>query len=348
MAGLRHFLDELFSAGPVPFERFMHEALYHPEFGYYAAHVPAIGPRGDFATSASLAPVLGTAVARWIEAEWAALPEAPAVHLVEAGPGDGHLMRRILTALPGRLRRRLRVHLAEISPRLEEAQRESLARHRKRITWHRGMDAVMEHINRTAPGPALVVSNELVDAFPVRVFRPARTGGPAPPPDELHLTYGDDLLSEAWLPARDVPDSTAFTAGFPAGQRLEVHDSYRRSLQSWVPRLGAGAILTIDYGGPVEDLYDRRPNGSLRAYFRHQRFEGAGLYARFGRQDLTADVNFSDLAAWGDGLGLETVSLCSQGEFLRRHASPKAGVEAYLADPRGPGEAFRVLHQRKR
>jgi SAM-dependent MidA family methyltransferase len=53
--------------GVIPVERFMKEALYHPEFGYYTAHIRDVGPRGDFSTSATRGEELGTAIARWIE-----------------------------------------------------------------------------------------------------------------------------------------------------------------------------------------------------------------------------------------------------------------------------------------
>jgi SAM-dependent MidA family methyltransferase len=63
-------------------------------------------------------------------------------------------------------------------------------------------------------------------------------------------------------------------------------------------------MLTIDYGAnSAEEIYDRRPGGTMRAYHRQQRIEGGGIYARFGRQDLTSDVNFADLVRWGEALG---------------------------------------------
>ena len=40
--------------GAIPFERFMQEALYHPDLGYYSANIRGIGKKGDFSTSATL------------------------------------------------------------------------------------------------------------------------------------------------------------------------------------------------------------------------------------------------------------------------------------------------------
>ncbi len=70
-----------------------------------------------------------------------------------------------------------------------------------------------------------------------------------------------------------------------------------------------------------------------------------------GGEDLTSDVNFLDLTRWGEQLGLETVQLSTQGEFIRKWANPlSAGqqlADRYISDESGMGEALKVLHQRK-
>ena len=71
---LKTWLAALFeqNGGAIPFERFMAEALYHPDFGYYTRHIRTVGgSRGDFATSATLSELLGEAIAAWIEQETA-------------------------------------------------------------------------------------------------------------------------------------------------------------------------------------------------------------------------------------------------------------------------------------
>jgi SAM-dependent MidA family methyltransferase len=80
----------------------------------------------------------------------------------------------------------------------------------------------------------------------------------------------------------------------------------------------------------------------LRAYYKQERIEGAGIYQRFGKQDLTVDVNFTDLQNWGDEFDFDMVSESSQAEFLNRFGE---GDDAMAGS--GPGEAFRVLEQRR-
>ena len=139
----------------------------------------------------------------------------------------------------------------------------------------------------------------------------------------------------------------------PVGQRVERHDSYHSWIKAWAPHWKSGSMLTIDYGDVREMLYDRRPEGSLRAYWKHNRYTGRDLYARFGKQDLTADVNFSDLIAWGEALDWKTLLYTSQREFMAEYqpGSPSpspfssSSIITTLGDAGDARNAFRVLEQ---
>lgn len=109
-------------------------------------------------------------------------------------------------------------------------------------------------------------------------------------------------------------------------------------------------MLTIDYGGRFPDYYRRKPAGTLRAYFSQLRLDEFGeFFQRAGSQDLTADVNFSDLMRWGADLGFGDGRLLSQREFLlgrlpalEARARQESAL-AFLLDPDGAGGAFCVL-----
>ncbi len=342
---LRAFLNTQFAAsgGRMPFERFMELALYDPDFGYYTKHIAGVGGRrADFATSATLSPILGQAVAGWLRDEIAhhGWRKKNHWHLVEVGGGDGSLARVLLDALTWRERRRVNYHLVEISPVLETAQRETLGRRSGNVVWHR---AIAQAIT-AASGEALVFSNELVDAFPARLLRWNAQRAAA---DEIWVEYDPERgLREIFVET----DESA-PAPFTDGQRFERHDSYRRWLQSWAPLLRRGSMLTIDYGGSdAAEIYAKRPAGTLRGYHRHQRCDGPMIYRHFGRQDLTCDVNFSDVQAWGEALGWQTVALQTQADFFRQQLGEQSFAEsratAFLLDPEGAGGAFQVLAQR--
>lgn len=313
------------------FDRFMAKALHDPEHGYYSRRITGVGRQGDFTTAPTFSEVPARALAHWIGT---ALRETKCRHLIEIGPGEGTLAEAILRHLPWLTRRRLQLHLVETSARLASIQQSRLGKH---ALWHRSIADAL----RAADGRALIYSNELVDAFPVRRFRHAESGW-----TELYLETSTSSASprEVWFPADSLPDSSLFSQTYPPGQIIEVHDSYREWLRGWLPLWQAGRMLTIDYGAPAASLYHRRPCGSLRAYLFQQRLEGPEIYQNPGRQDITADVNATDLQRWTEPWAV-TRSLLTQAEFLQPHILPGRPEDTYLTDPNGAGGAFFVLEQ---
>ena len=322
-----HFLRELQESlgGCIPFERWMHEALYRSEFGYYTAKIREFGRRGDFTTWPALDEGPGRAIARW------ALENRPAGrwNLIEVGAGSGELAASIMKTTGWW--NRPRYHIVEISPRLRQIQQKHLG---SNATWHASVPEALA----AAGGRALIFSNELVDAFPCRVFKKEPGGW-----RELALRLEGGRIVEEWL-TRPLPASTVFSYPWPHGQRVEVQESYRVWMRGWLPAWQAGKMLTIDYGNTCPALYFRRPGGTLRAYAHHQRLEGHDAYAGFGLRDLTADVNFSDLQ---EESAFSATTLTTLAEFIAKH-DPSPGRDRTgdaLHSPGGAGEAFKVLTQ---
>lgn len=259
--------------GQVPFERWMAEALYHPRFGYYTASIRGLGRRGDFTTWPQLHRSLARAIARWVRSR-----KMP--HVVEVGAGTGELAAAVRRELGFFFKPHH--HIVEISPILQEQQRKRLGR---AVTWHPTVKDALE----ACRGEAVIYSNELVDAFPCRVFQKHGEAW-----WELALRVEGAAVREVWLDSPR-PESTVFAHDWPEGQRVEVQESFRHWLAEWLPAWRSGAMLTIDYGENAPDLYLRRPRGTLRSFVHHQRKEGEGVYMGFGQRDITLDVNFSDL-----------------------------------------------------
>lgn len=329
MPDLRDFLERTFAArgGAMPFEEFMALALYDPVHGYYTRGIADVGgARGDFATSATLSDALARAIAKWIVGEIAVQGWRGPVAVIEVGGGNGALAAEVLKALGWWRRRSIRYHLVEVSPVLRELQRKRLGRS---VNWHETITGALDAVG----GKALIFSNELVDAFPVQwlVFHEGTWR-------EILVRYESGRLSETF---RDYDGPTPDLTDPGEGQRVEQRPAFRNWLEETAAALHKGSMLTIDYGAATADeVYHRRPGGTLRAYHRHDRIEGGGIYARFGKQDLTSDVVFSDLVRWGGELGWENIALASQREFLVRFGAATdfpAGEEL--------GESFRVLMQ---
>ncbi|GAA5484691.1 SAM-dependent methyltransferase [Haloferula sargassicola] len=306
--------------GALRFDEFMAAALYDPALGYYGRRIREVGRRGDFSTSASLGGLLGEAVAAWARG---AMKSTGCRDLIELGPGNGTLARQVRESFPWH--RRPRLHLVERSPALRAIQQQTLG---AKASWHDSLTAALA----ACGGRACVYSNEFVDAFPVRRFRREPTGWAE------QFVLPDASL---WRPCPSLPSSSIFERDWPPGHVVEVHDSFHHWLRQNLAGWKSGRMLTIDYGDEIHGLYHRQPGGSLRAYFHHQCLTGPEALARPGHQDLTADVNFTDLARWLAPVAAR-VSLKSQSAFLADHAD-NSGADRFLADPDGAGGAFLVL-----
>lgn len=302
----------------------MRRALYDPKRGYYARRITGVGRGGDFTTAPMLSGVPARAIAAWAAR---AMRETGCRDLIEIGPGEGNLAAGVMGSLPWYIRWRTRLHLVETSGPLAAIQRKVLG---GRAVWHETPAAALA----ACGGRAVIYSNELVDAFPVRKFRQTTDGW-----CELAVSFeANGKAIESLLPPAPLPDSSSFGLGHPPGQWIEVHDSYRRWLSGWLPQWKAGRMLTIDYGSAAETLYHRRPRGTVRGYLVQQRLEGPEIYQNPGRQDLTADVNFTDLMRWSEPWTSRR-KLESLGDFLAEHNCE--------ADPdlAAAGGAFLVLEE---
>lgn len=303
----------------------MAAALYHPECGYYSHELRAIGARGDFSTWATLDGSLAVALVRWLR-QWS----GRRLRIVEAGAGTGQLAGDVLKRFPWW--RRPDIEIIETSPVLRAAQRRMLGRRAKFFAHPADL-----------PGhfPRLLYANELVDAFPCRVFRMDRTGW-----QELHFGIGEGKGRALWLDAPDLPASTRFD--FPArpGDTVEIHESFFPWLNHLCARPDLKGFVLIDYGS-VEPRQNPPPGGTLRGYLRHQPLRGGELFKSFGRIDLTADVHFPDLARIVEASGAFDVRLVPLRRFLLDHSAVPEDKPG-LFTPGGAADCFHVLEAIRR
>jgi len=319
----------------------MSHALFAEKTGYYTNHITTVGRRGDFSTSATVDTLLGRAIANWISSH----PTIKTV--IEIGAGDGSLMQSVRNQLGWWERKKRHWLMVEKSPVLAALQQQKLG---KAVRW---MDSI-ETALQAGDGESLIYHNELVDAFPVKWLQWNSIDNRW---DEVFLIKEEGRQWKEQFQKAENLDETRFTAlkhwrsdsppPHPS-QRVALHASYDQWLASWAPHWKQGAMLTMDYGDIFPGLYYRRPSGTVRAYWRHQMITGQQIYERMGQQDITTDVNFTDLKNWGQMLNWETVRLITQSEFLAplltgREPNP---AEAFLMDENGAGSAFKVLEQR--
>ena len=315
------------SAG-LSFESFMAHALYDKGIGYYSRSISTVGGCGDFTTTAEISPALAAAVASWAAA---AMKSNGCRTLIELGPGSGKLAEQVWQRLPMTARWRSRHLLVESSSNLQIVQKNR--RGLRHARWHLTVEDALSECD----GIACLYSNEFFDAFPVRIFEKSADSW-----QELYVGLnGQELIAESLRPVDVLPDSTVWRVPFPLGQRVEIHQCVKTWLEKFMACWRGGAMLGIDYGAEAQRLYQRRPKGTIRAYLAHQRLEGAGVYQNIGLQDLTADVNFSDLMAWSESF-VGAQQLQTQADFLSPFADPVSPGDRHAIDPAGAGGAFQV------
>jgi SAM-dependent MidA family methyltransferase len=123
--------------------------------------------------------------------------------------------------------------------------------------------------------------------------------------------------------------------------------------------LERGFVVAIDYGYAREEQLAGRHRGTLKAIRQHS--VSANPYEAPGEQDITADVNFTALAAIAEKQGMSPQNLVTQSQFLLgigeanefgdafedcRLPQERAKVALqlkHLVTPAGMGESFHVL-----
>jgi SAM-dependent MidA family methyltransferase len=124
-------------------------------------------------------------------------------------------------------------------------------------------------------------------------------------------------------------------------------------------KLQRGFIVVIDYGYTREEQLAGRHRGTLKAIRQHS--VSANPYEAPGEQDITADVNFTALAAVAQKQGMQIQKLITQSQFLMGIGEANQFADAFedchlpqerakvalqlkhLVTPAGMGESFHVL-----
>jgi len=314
------------AGGRISFERFMELALYHPALGYYACS-PGIGSAGDFFTSVSVGSLYGRILARQFRKYRASMGTPHDFQVVELGGHRGQLRADVLTEAPE-------------------------------------LPYIMVEAGGTVPDgiTGCIVSNELLDAFPVHRVRVVEGRW-----QELYVTEtssGGQSFTEV---AGDL--STPRLAERLEGLPVSLMEGYTTEINlratDWITdmarRLQRGYLITVDYGYERGEFYaPHRREGTLLCHFKHT--ANRDPFVRIGHQDITAHVDFTSVMEAGRKAGLETILFCDQSRFLLEAGrelveelvaleagkwSPERNQLHQLIHPTLMGRTFKVLVQRK-
>ena len=307
------------AGGWLGFDDFMHRALYTPGLGYYANDLRKLGlmpgSGSDFVTAPELSPLFGQALARQV-AE--ALERTGTDEVWEFGAGSGALARQLLETLGTRVRR---YTIVDVSGALRARQQEALQAYAPRVQWAQVLPDRMQGV---------VVGNEVLDAMPVRLLHrvggvwhergvalagEAEEGVAAARSDEsAHAGPSGTQVRFVWSdrpttlrPPLDVPGDHDYLT--------EIHPQGAAFIHTLGEHLQRGAAFFIDYGFPESEYYHpQRHMGTVMCHRAHQ--SDPDPLVDVGLKDVTAHVNFTDVAVAAQAAGLELLGYTSQGRFL--------------------------------
>jgi SAM-dependent MidA family methyltransferase len=362
--------QEIGVRGAIPFSRYMELCLYDPELGYYSRNAQQFGKGGDFYTASDVHAVFGRLMARQFEEMWRVLGSPEKLSLVELGPGRGLFAQDVLDWSERKFPdffRAIHCVLVESSPALRHRISATLNRHlgsgKVEVTSSAFHDAGCEnHVSQAGEGssmetlasdsPAIIFANEFFDALPCEVLGPEGS---------LRIDARDGRFVETWAPPS--PEEMEFLDRYSvhpeSGERVEVPLIAQQFMDFIAATLRGGFIVAVDYGYTREEQLAGRRRGTVKALRQHS--VSVSPYEAPGEQDITADVNFTALAAVAEHHGMQTQKLRTQSQFLMGVGETNQFADAFeecrlpqerakvalqlkhLVTPAGMGESFHVL-----
>ncbi len=349
MIELRQKIEaEIREHGPIPFSRYMEMCLYDPELGYYSRNASQFGKAGDFYTSSDVHAVFGRLLARQFEEMWRVMDCPNPFFVHECGAGRGLFARDVLDWSQKKFPeffRSLHYVLSESSPALRQHIQQTLSRHfdSGKATFCSAADPLCES--------NIVFANEYFDALPVEILSSRGS---------LRVASRDGRFMETWVPssAEELEFLDRYSIHPEEGERIEVSLIAQREMLS-ACSIERGFVVAIDYGFSRQEQLAGRHRGTLKAIRQHS--VSANPYEAPGEQDITADVNFTALAAVAEQRGFSAQRLVTQSQFLMGIGEANEFADAFeecrlpqerakvalqlkhLVTPAGMGESFHVL-----
>jgi len=297
------------ASGWINFAQYMQLALYSPGLGYYAAGRQKFGEQGDFITAPEISPLFAQTIANPVSQILQSMPEG---NLIEFGAGSGKLAAHLLAELSRKKTLPQRYYIIELSAELKQRQQKII----KKMVPH-----LFERVEWLSALPvniinAVVLANEVLDAMPVQRFIKNSNSI-----DCLGVATENQSLILKTQPADTVIKNDICTIEKDLGYELcngyasEINTNIRPWLTSLAACLQQAAVYIIDYGYPRAEYYlPERSMGTFMGYHRHRAIDEPLWYP--GLQDMTAFVDFSEVANAALQAGFELAGFTSQANFL--------------------------------
>lgn len=298
----------------ISFADFMHMALYTPGLGYYSGSATKFGMAGDFVTAPEISPIYALTLANQVAQIFRLLHDKQTANILELGAGTGKLAADLLLELQTLEQLPSQYFILEVSDHLRQIQHENL---QKKLTADL-FNCVVWLSSLPENFVGLILANEVLDALPVHLLikhNDVWQERAVAIDNNNDFCWQDVPLSQPSL-AQDLPTN------LQNGYLTEVCPAAFGLVNSLADTLETGVILLIDYGLSAAEYYHpQRNQGTLMCHYQH--YAHSNPLINVGLQDITAHVNFSQIAQIActndmpcEPHGIRLAGYASQSQFL--------------------------------
>ena len=285
----------------VPIDKFISNALYNKDFGYYSKKIP-FGKDGDFITSPGISSLFSESIALWVISLWLHMDKPKTFNVVELGPGNG-LMCKTLLAVFKKFPiffDSVNIFLYEKSKKLKKLQKNNL--NSKKVKW-------IENFNTIKKGPIIFLGNEFFDAIPIKQFKKI-----------------NNILYEKYVKLENNSKIKTYFKKADSKAVIELKKYNLLKNQSFIeyPKQGLaeldqiirkikkqnGGLLLIDYG-----FLKQKSKNTLQSVKSHKTNK---IFENIGNADITSLVNFCFIKNYLKKKNLKVNNIVTQGVFLKK------------------------------
>ncbi|MGX5174956.1 class I SAM-dependent methyltransferase [Aliikangiella sp. IMCC44653] len=298
--------------GRISFAEFMQMSLYAPELGYYQNALHKLGEQGDFVTAPEISQLFGQAIAGSLQDFFDVFaqqyPQRSSA-ILELGAGNGSMAAAIIKALANESALPSKYFILEPSASLQSQQFQLLTKEVPEL-----IDRVEWLASLPTDFNGVILANEVVDAIPCeRIIRTSQGW------QQMDVVELEDealgLAKGAVILAQNLPPLLNQLELFTLGYQTEFRPQVSPWLDAIYESMQAGSVLLFDYGYPQREYYHpQRDVGTLKCFSRHQ--ANHEPLQRVGLQDISAHVDFTELAESASCAGFDVMGFTTQAGFL--------------------------------
>jgi SAM-dependent MidA family methyltransferase len=295
--------------GQIKFSEYVAQVLYTPTLGYYQNELQTFGASGDFVTAPEMGRLFAASIANSLLEFFSATDHCQSI--LELGAGTGALAAELLTHLADKNSLPQKYLILEPSASLQQTQKQQIAglapELQNLVEWSGELPTSFDGV---------ILANEVVDAIPFERVTCVEQQWL-----RVGVSYLDGQFSNSLMgPVEDDKLPPELVSLMQSGEVVEGYTTeYRPQARAWIKALAeslnSGAILLVDYGYSASEYYHpQRTAGTINCFIRHHQHDDPFRF--IGLQDITAHVDFTDIAKAAVDNQLEVSGFTTQAGFL--------------------------------